>query len=91
MFSLCSIRNPSDLSDAQEYVLFDETRAADMENDARGQRKGGGRMQESLTLGLNDGEVSKEAFLERSKTGITLVDHNEDSALTAACFDRRTD
>lgn len=79
---------------AEEYVMFDETRAADMENNAGGgQGQGGGRMQEGLTLGFNDmdgdGEVSKAEFLERSGAWVTMVDRDEDGAITAADFGPR--
>ena len=43
-------------------MLFDETRAVDMENNAAGHGQGGGHMQEGLTLCFNDtnadGEIS---------------------------------
>ena len=81
--------------DFEEYVLFDETRAADMENNAAGDhRQGGGRMQQGLTLGFNDinddGEVSKAEFLERSVAWVTMVDRDGDSAITAADFGSRS-
>ena len=79
---------------AEEYVMFDETRAADMENNAGGGHgQGGDRMQEGLTLGFNDtdgdGEVSKAEFLERSGAWVTMVDRDEDGAITAADFGPR--
>ncbi len=76
--------------DAEEYVLFNETRAADMENNAGGHGKGGHRMQEGLTLGFNDtnadGEVSKEEFIARSAAWVAQVDRDGDGAITAADF-----
>lgn len=79
---------------AEEYVAFDETRAADMENNAGGGHgQGGGRMQEGLTLGFNDtdgdGEVSKAEFLERSEAWVTMVDRDEDGSITAVDFGPR--
>lgn len=76
--------------DAAEYVLFDETRAADMENNAGGHGKGGNRMQEGLTLTFNDinadGEVSKEEFIARSAAWVAQVDRDGDGAITSADF-----
>jgi hypothetical protein len=79
---------------AEEYVAFDETRAADMENNAGGGHgQGGGRMQEGLALGFNDtdgdGEVSKAEFLERSEAWVTMVDRDEDGSITAVDFGPR--
>lgn len=78
---------------AEEYVLFDETRAEDMKNNAGGHGKGGGRMQQGLTLDFNDtdenGEVSRAEFLERSEAWITMVDRDADGMITPADFGQR--
>ena len=75
---------------AEEYVLFDETRAADMENNAGGHGKGGDRMQEGLTLVFNDtdadGQVSKEEFVSNSAAWFTQIDRNGDAMITSADF-----
>lgn len=76
---------------AEEYLIFDQTRAVDMKNNAGGGHgQGGGRMQEGLTLGFNDtdgdGEVSKAEFLGRSAAWITMVDRDEDDVITPADF-----
>ena len=75
---------------AEEYVLFDETRAADMENNAGGHGKGGDLMQEGLTLGFNDtdadGKVSKEEFVSNSAAWFTQIDRNGDAMITSADF-----
>ncbi|MDO7685370.1 MAG: EF-hand domain-containing protein [Loktanella sp.] len=75
---------------AEEYVLFDETRAADMENNSGGHGKGGDRMQEGLTLGFNDtdadGQVSKEEFVSNSAAWFTQIDRNGDAMITSADF-----
>lgn len=75
---------------AEEYVLFDETRAADMENNAGGHGKGGDRMQEGLTLGFNDtnadGVVSKEEFVSNSAAWVAQIDRNGDGMITSADF-----
>ncbi|MGC1495764.1 MAG: EF-hand domain-containing protein [Sulfitobacter sp.] len=78
---------------AEEYVLFDETRAEDMKNNAGGHAKGGGRMQQGLTLDFNDtnedGEVSRAEFLERSEAWVTMVDRDADGMITSADFGPR--
>jgi len=75
---------------AEEYVLFDETRAADMENNAGGHGRGGDRMQEGLTLVFNDtdadGQVSKEEFVSNSAAWFTQIDRNGDAKITSADF-----
>jgi len=78
---------------AEEYVLFDETRVADMENNAGGHGQGEGRMQVGLTLEFNDidgdGAVSKEEFVGQSAAWVTEVDRDGDGAITAADFGPR--
>lgn len=62
---------------SEEYVIFDEASAADMENNAGGHGKGGDRMQEGLTFGFNDidndGCVSKEEFVSNSAAWVTQI------------------
>jgi hypothetical protein len=82
--------------DAEEYVFFDETRAADMENNAGGGHgQGGGRMQKGLTLAFNDtdsdGSVSLDEFLDNSAAWIELVDRDGDGAITSADFGPKND
>ena len=76
--------------DSEEYVIFDETRASDMENNAGGHGKGGDRMQEGLTFGFNDidtdGRVSKEEFLSNSAAWVAQIDRNGDGMITSADF-----
>lgn len=75
---------------AQEYVLFDETRAADMQNNAGGHGNGGGRMQMGLTLEFNDtnadGAVSMDEFVGNSAAWIAQMDRDADGMITAADF-----
>lgn len=75
---------------AVEYVLFDETRAADMENNAGSHGKRAGHMQEGLTLAFNDsdadGEVSKAEFLTNSAAWVTQIDRDGNGMITAADF-----
>lgn len=86
-------QNEDDILSQEEYVLFDETRAADKENNASEYGKGAGRMQVGLTLEFNDinfdGKVSKEEFIERSMSWIAEVDRNNDNAITLADFGPR--
>ena len=81
--------------DMTEYGYFDDTRAADLEANAGGHGKGGGRMQAGLTLGFNDvdadGEVSKEEFLTQSAAWVAEADRDGDGAITAADFGSRED
>lgn len=80
----------NDSLDPAEYVIFDETRAADMENNAGGHGASGGRMQDGLTLAFNDtnadGEVSKEEFIANSAAWLAQVDRDGDGEITAADF-----
>jgi Ca2+-binding EF-hand superfamily protein len=75
---------------AEKYALFDETRAADMENNAGGHGQGGGSMQEGLTLAFNDnnanGEVSKAEFSTNSAAWFTQIDRDGDGMITTADF-----
>lgn len=81
--------------DTVEYGYFDETRAADMDNNGGGQEvgghgQGGQRLQVGLTLAFNDtdadGVVSKEEFLAHSGDWIAMVDRNGDSVVNTADF-----
>lgn len=75
---------------AEEYVLFDETRAADMENNGGGHGKGGDRMQVGLTMAFNDsdadGTVSMEEFVSNSAAWVAQIDRNGDGLITSADF-----
>ncbi|MEO9781305.1 MAG: EF-hand domain-containing protein [Sedimentitalea sp.] len=88
-------QNEDDLLSTEEYVFFDEPRAADMaanaENDAHG--KGAEFMQAGLTLGFNDtdfdGQVSRTEFLARSTAWFEMIDRNRDPAVTSGGFGPR--
>lgn len=78
--------------DAEEYVLFDEARANDMENNA-GNGNGMRRASEGMTLSFNDtdgnGEVSHEEFLAHSSDWLAMLDRNGDGSVTTADFGRQ--
>lgn len=78
--------------DAEEYVLFDEARANDMENNA-GNGNGMRRASEGMTLSFNDtdgnGEVSREEFLAHSSDWLAMLDRNGDGSVTTADFGRQ--
>jgi hypothetical protein len=81
---------------AKEYILFDETRAADMAENAgeHAQGNGGGRMQQGLTLGFNDidedGQVSRSEFLARSAAWFEIIDRNGDGIVAQDDFGPRS-
>lgn len=81
---------------AQEYRLFDETRAADMAENAasHGQGKGAGRMQKGLTLEFNDtdqdGQVTRDEFLSQTTDWFEMIDRNADGAITKVDFGPRS-
>lgn len=74
----------------KEYILFDETRAADMKNNAESHGKAAGRMQQGLTLEFNDkdknGEVSQQEFIDNTAEWLAQVDRNGDNAITSVDF-----
>lgn len=76
--------------DAEEYALFDETRAADMANNAESHGKSAGRMQEGLTMVFNDtdknGAVSRAEFLAHTGDWLAMVDRDSDGVITSHDF-----
>lgn len=77
--------------DAEEYVMFDEARANDMEaNGGHGNGNGMRRASEGMTLVFNDidgnGEVSQEEFLTRSADWLAVLDRDGDGRVTSADF-----
>lgn len=78
--------------DAKEYVEFDAARAADMENNA-GHGKGMRRASQGMTLVFNDsdenGEVSRNEFLDHSGDWFAMLDRNGDGVVTTADFGRQ--
>ena len=74
--------------DAEEYALFDEARANDMENMGNGH--GMQNAQKGMTLAFNDmdadGRVSRDEFIARTVDWIKLLDRDADGGVTAADF-----
>jgi hypothetical protein len=74
--------------DAEEYALFDEARANDMENMGNGH--GMQNAQKGMTLVFNDidadGLVSRDEFIARTADWIQLLDRDADGGVTAADF-----
>ncbi|MFT5742464.1 MAG: Ca2+-binding EF-hand superfamily protein [Paracoccaceae bacterium] len=85
----------NDILDAAEYANFDETRAADMAQNAgdQGNGQGGGRMMQGLTLDYNDtdgdGLVTRAEFTAGGAGWFVLMDQNSDGAITNDDFGRR--
>lgn len=82
--------NEDGLLDAEEYVLFDETRALDMENNGGHGQGAMMRASEGMTLVFNDvdadGAVSREEFLGQVPAWIALMDQDGDGVITTADF-----
>jgi len=79
---------------SEEYVAFDEARAADQENESRGNGGGGhGKASVGMTLEFNDvdgnGEVTLEEFLGNSEAWFAILDRNADGVVTTADFGRQ--
>lgn len=76
---------------AENYKLFDETRAADQAQ-AAANANGGGEQRgaKGMTLEFNDdngdGEVSREEFVENSDEWFAIMDRNGDGEVTSADF-----
>jgi len=83
-----------DVLTGEEYVAFDEARAADQENESRGNGGGGhGKASVGMTLEFNDvdgnGEVTLEEFLGNSEAWFAILDRNADGVVTTADFGRQ--
>jgi len=80
------------LSD-KEYDLFDETRRADMNENAGGHKKGAMRgVDKAMMRQFNDvdgdGLVSEDEFVTRAQDWFTKMDRNADGVVTTADFGR---
>lgn len=85
--------NDDGVLSAADYVLFDETRAADQASEDHGQGgKGEKRASVGMTLDFNDinqdGAVSREEFITRTADWFALIDRNGDGVVTTADFGR---
>ncbi|MCA0872300.1 EF-hand domain-containing protein [Seohaeicola saemankumensis] len=77
--------------DAAEYDLFDETRQADMAENAGGHQKGPmQRINQGLQRVFNDtdgdGRVTADEFTARSDAWFAMIDRDGDGVLTPADF-----
>lgn len=79
---------------AADYVMFDETRAADHEGQGQGKGGQGGakRAAVGMTLDFNDtnqdGAVSRDEFIARTADWFGMIDRNGDGIVTTADFGR---
>jgi hypothetical protein len=82
--------NEDGLLDVEEYVVFDETRALDMENNGGHGQGAMMRAGEGMTLVFNDvdadGAVSLAEFLGQAPAWIAMMDGNGDGVITTADF-----
>lgn len=87
--------NEDGFLDAEEYVMFDAAREADMaENGGHGGQGRGAMMRAADGMLLvhndtdNDGKVSRDEFVGNATAWIVGMDRNEDGAVTADDFGR---
>lgn len=81
------------LNDA-EYDLFDETRRADMKENAGGHKKGAMKgVDKAMMRQFNDvngdGQVSRDEFVSRAADWFTMMDRSGDGVVTTADFGRK--
>ena len=79
---------------AEEYVAFDEARAADHASEGHGKNGGGhGQGAVGMTFEFNDvdgnGEVSMAEFIGQSEAWFAMMDRNGDGEVTSADFGRQ--
>ena len=76
----------------EEYVAFDEVRAADQANEAGNGGGEHGKASVGMTLEFNDvngdGAVSYEEFTGQSEAWFAILDRNGDGEVTTADFGR---
>lgn len=84
--------NEDDFLDAEEYVLFDEAREADMAEQGGHGRGAMMRAADGMLLARNDndedGKVSRDEFVGNAAAWIDAMDADEDGAVTVADFGR---
>ena len=76
--------------DAEEYVMFDEARKNDVDNQQGQQRAQMQKMADALSLTTSDidkdGSVSKDEFLTGADRWFAQLDRNGDGGITSADF-----
>lgn len=84
--------NEDGILDAEEYVLFDQARAADQAG-RPGHAKGRRNPAQGMALEANDldgdGQVSHDEFVGRAEAWVTEIDRNGDGTVTLADFGPR--
>jgi len=93
LFTMFDQDEDSRLSDA-EYDLFDETRRADMDENAGGHKKGPMRgVDKAMMREFNDvngdGQVSRDEFVGRTGDWFTKMDRTGDGVVTTQDFARK--
>lgn len=82
--------NDDGVLDAEEYVLFDEARAADVANYQDDQRAQMQKVADGMSLASSDldadGRVSREEFLKGVEPWFTALDRNADGGVTLEDF-----
>ena len=82
--------NDDGVLDAEEYVLFDEARAADVANYQDDQRAQMQKVADGMSLAASDldadGRVSREEFLKGVEPWFTALDRNADGGVTLEDF-----
>ncbi|OOY28483.1 hypothetical protein BMI90_07360 [Thioclava sp. L04-15] len=82
--------NDDGVLDAEEYVLFDEARAADVANYQDDQRAQMQKVADGMSLAASDldadGRVSREEFLKGVEPWFTALDKNADGGVTLEDF-----
>ena len=83
-------QNEDGMLDADEYVLFDETRETDMNTNAGGQNGQMRGVNDAMTREFNDvdkdGLVTLEEFLSRVPAWFEMMDRDDDKMLTTNDF-----
>jgi Ca2+-binding EF-hand superfamily protein len=84
--------NEDGATDAEEYVLFDEARAADVGNYQAGQRAQMQKVADGMSLPASDldkdGRVSLDEFLTGADRWFAELDRNGDGGITLEDFGR---
>ena len=87
-------QDENDVLSAAEYDLFDETRQADMDENAGGHKKGPMRnVDQGMMREFNDvngdGTVSMDEFIAKTEDWFNMMDRNRDGVVSSADFRRK--